>query len=621
MTRARGPAAVTLDAMTSCPGPAATGVLGPISRTPLVESTRVERGLPVPVLGKCEHAATSTVRSSPSWPSPGIDTSPATGWSPMRAGRSLLAALLLLSLAGAPGAQEIDGTEKSRIVKPFQVRLREFARSSRELALRVDRRWRESNILIVAIDRGGDACYRGGIESENIVGYESVTEGVARVLDGLDRLPPNIVRCLSGSGFYLNVEPSERRQPPVLILAPFRYNSASGNSVYRNMRYGLILEEPLEEGEFLRGLGMVLDTQVVGTYWDSRHSRNRFPRLRDAFGAHRAHFVTRMHSADEALGFISPVAKLDSFWDVGEHFRAYVVERARFECAAGDDPFLAFKFAYYESLFAFDPTGRRPPNLPDLDETEDGRSIATPVAEERILALWRTRLDAYGKKNATVAARVRLLLEERDILILPVSRNSCDLYNYGLRLEDIEDFASVEPGVLAVLDSLSRIGDRVLAFLGETGIYVSTRSGRSYAILSPFERNRGGSPGEAFPLRNLRRGYIFEKVAGGYDVGVATHEAGHVLDGRVRGLYTTEAFCAGLRKELGPRREAWAESLAGSGPEDFLTPYARSNASEDVAECFRMFVHDPETFLARARGNRRLLEKYAFMRDLFAGGR
>lgn len=524
--------------------------------------------------------------------------------------------LLLVLLAIPSRADEIDASEK-KICESFRVQLRSLARQSRGLAQRIDRFWHGSSIMIVAIDRSGTQCYSGGIEATNIVDYQPVLESLEMVLDGLDLLPANLRKVLAGSGIYLPVERLERESRVNLILSPYRYNRARNNQVYRNMRYGILLNSPFTQEDLMRGLGWMVDTQVCGTYWNSR--KNRFLRLRDGFKTHREAFVSEMHSVDETLGFFSDEAKSDSYWDVGVHFMAYALERERFCHLAEEDPSLSFKFRYMEALFAFDPDVRREPRLPDLPKSEEG-VVARPLTQEEIEARWLEALETHRKKNEELARRLETLYREKDILILPVRRNSNDLYRSGLRLGDVIDFEMVEPGLETVFRSFSRLTEPVLGLLKGTGVYVSSRQGRSYAILSPFQRNRGPNPDQAWPLRNLRRGFIFEKNGGEYSEETATHELGHVVDGRIRALYGAEAFCAEMRNLFRPRRNDWKERFSGFESGDFVSSYAASNVQEDVAESFRMYAHHQEQFRTLAEKNPRLLSKYHFMRDLFSGG-
>ena len=505
-------------------------------------------------------------------------------------------------------AEPIDNAERKLVADAFQARLTAFAKTSPGDAGRIEALWTTSNILILPVHKSATDFYKEGFTAADLAEYADVQDELGVVLDAFDELPAGVVTLFRGSGIYV----STREGHGALILSPFLYNA--GSKVYTNMRYGAIVEAPVKRGDVLRRLGMVLDTQVTGQYGEFR-KKETVPHLKESFEGRRAQFVSEMHSDDETKGFISRAAKADSYWDIGEHFRAFVEDREDFESKADGDPILAFKLKYFEDLFAFDPA--HPPTVEQGSEAPG----APMLAEEDILKRFRAELAAYRKEDPRAVERIAKLFEKHDLMILPVSRNANDLYSYGLRLDDISQYVKVMGGLAALFQSLDRIPERLQAVLEGSGFYLSTREGRSYAVLSGFEFNSGrANPQQPHVLRNLRAGFIFERSGEKlYSPDTSTHEIGHVVDRVVRGLYLKDKKVGELRKEFGKRRDEF-ETLFGTCKEDdFVSAYASSNAQEDFAECFRAYAHEYERFKEVAGKNEKLGTKFKLMEDLFGG--
>lgn len=529
-------------------------------------------------------------------------------------------ALLTIGVAGTAAAEATNSAERE-VVQAFerQLTLLRRQRDHRRLAESIEKYWRD-NILIVAVRKSADDAYRAGLEPDDVAPFDAVTELANSLVTALDRLPGPIRRMMRGAGFYLCTTRAEAENIPALVQMPFLYTTMPGNRVYRLCRHGLYVQAPMRPEWLMMGLGMVVDLQISGHYWNHFRPDHRLPALRAAFGPKRQQFVSEMHSADNSRGYFSEAAKADSFWNIGEHFRAYVDERDAFEQKAANDPLLDFKFRYYADLFST-PLDR--PRTPRLDawkpETQNAVPApitrAEPLDESAIIARWREKLRAFAATDRELAAKIEQLFRDMDLLIVPVSRDAEHLYRLGLGLDDISEFAPVKAGVNAVFVAYARLTESVRQMLRGTAVYVSSRQGRSYAIASPFATNR-----RAEVLRNLRQGFIFERLGPAYSEQTAVHEFGHVVDSRIQGFYVGPNEFRDLRDAFAQRRKEWVDRFPVAARAEFLNDYAASNSLEDFAECFRMYLCERELFVKVASENRPLSDKFQFMQDLFSHG-
>ncbi|MFA6550186.1 MAG: hypothetical protein WCT36_02410 [Candidatus Gracilibacteria bacterium] len=86
-------------------------------------------------------------------------------------------------------------------------------------------------------------------------------------------------------------------------------------------------------------------------------------------------------------------------------------------------------------------------------------------------------------------------------------------------------------------------------------------------------------------------------------IGVFTHEIGHVVDDSSNNVFYKINWIDSSRK------------LRGSNKMDFVTGYAMTDAFEDFAESYTMYILHGNSFRNMADGNEKIKEKYYFMKD------
>ncbi len=151
-------------------------------------------------------------------------------------------------------------------------------------------------------------------------------------------------------------------------------------------------------------------------------------------------------------------------------------------------------------------------------------------------------------------------------------------------------------------------------------IYLSTASGRSYAVTMPVSN-------DVYALfAGMMPGAFFEANSPTQTRETLVHELCHVLDhtvlddryGSVLHPYRYPALVA-----LGAERDALFEPRPASKTKGFVSTYATTNAQEDFAEHCRAYARDKAGFTAKAQaeagqGSTLLASKLAFMEKVFA---
>ncbi|HBB02919.1 MAG: hypothetical protein US89_C0003G0037 [Candidatus Peregrinibacteria bacterium GW2011_GWF2_38_29] len=85
--------------------------------------------------------------------------------------------------------------------------------------------------------------------------------------------------------------------------------------------------------------------------------------------------------------------------------------------------------------------------------------------------------------------------------------------------------------------------------------------------------------------------------------GVFTHEMGHVVDDSTNNVFYKISWMDSSHK------------IRGSNKMDFVTGYAMTDAFEDFAESYTMYILHGNSFRKMADGNEKIKEKYFFMKD------
>lgn len=174
-------------------------------------------------------------------------------------------------------------------------------------------------------------------------------------------------------------------------------------------------------------------------------------------------------------------------------------------------------------------------------------------------------------------------------------------------------WASLGPGWPAPVPPFLVVLFALLALLVPKATYLSTRPGRSYAVL-------GGFP-QYGVLVGVKRGIIVEQPVRAL---VAVHEFGHILDYHgIRAYYDdAQALWTWLEAE---RAQVFATDAAYAAqvaepPEGYIDAYAASTEAENFAQHLAAYVYRADEFRRRAELEPALRLEYAFLRDrLFLG--
>ncbi len=187
------------------------------------------------------------------------------------------------------------------------------------------------------------------------------------------------------------------------------------------------------------------------------------------------------------------------------------------------------------------------------------------------------------------------------------SKTSNELYNNGSDGSDFVPLSEVNNANEAA-EGLYLLPDRILKAMDGKTIYLSTRQGRGYTVLSSWP--------ESNILKGMERGIILEQTITRQQ---AVHEFGHILDFHgIRGMYDDEqnlwSDLEEQRKELfnvAFKRDPSINDL----PEGYLDLYSTANDAENFAQHFAAYVLEGEKFRKLAENDTLLRTKYDFFKE------
>lgn len=193
-----------------------------------------------------------------------------------------------------------------------------------------------------------------------------------------------------------------------------------------------------------------------------------------------------------------------------------------------------------------------------------------------------------------------------NITIVGTNKTSNELYFNGLKPGELFEVKDTT-GILEVAEGLYKIPRHLTRVMNNKTIYLSSRGGRGYTILSSW-------PDQNI-LAGVNRGFILEQPITEDD---AIHEFAHILDYHgIQGVYDDkESHWRNLQQE---RNDIFVVKVkynprAKEPPEGYIDVYSTANDAENFAQHFTAYILYPEEFRRRAENEPLLKQKYNFFK-------